>query len=250
MHRSDVQAVLEKKIPKEIATHIIESFLEVEKNYRLEKWKTSELDAGHFVEAVRRLVEHELQGTYTPFSVALGSFSQAVLNRYESLPGAEEYRIIIPRVIYAMYCVRNKRGVGHIASVIPNKLDATFILHSSKWVLGELIRLSSSTDPESAKELVDQVLYKHVDLVWDDGETYMVLDNKLKAKEKVLLVLYRQDRLSAEDLRIKVDYKNKTTFKSILAELQKQKLIGITKEGCCKLSPIGNQFAENIIQKV
>lgn len=249
MPRSQVQAVLEGTYPKEIAKHIIDSFLEVEQNYRLEKWKTSELDAGHFVEAVRRLIEHELQGSYTPFSTALGSFSQAVLARYESSTGAEEYRILIPRVLYAMYCVRNKRGVGHIASVIPNKLDATFILHSSKWVLGELIRLASSVAPESAKELVDQVLYKQVDLIWDDGETFMLLDKKLKATDKALLVLYRQDRLAVEDLRTKIDYRNKTTFRKILEELQKQKFIAITTDGYCKLSPLGNQLVEDLILK-
>jgi hypothetical protein len=247
MPKSRVQAVLEGKYPKEIVSHIVESFREVEQNYRLEKWKTSELDAGHFVEATRRLIEHELQGSFTPFSTALGAFSQHVLARYESCSGGEEYRILIPRVLYAMYCVRNKRGVGHIASVIPNKLDATFILHSSKWVLGELVRLASSAAPNEAKELVDQILYKQVDLIWDDGETFMVLDKKLKTADKALLVLYRQDRLTVDDLRSKIEYKNKTTFRRILHGLQTQTYLAITADGYCKLSPLGTQVVEQLI---
>lgn len=244
-----VQSVLEGRYPAEIAQHIVGSFREVEQNYRLEKWKTSELDAGHFVEAVRRLIEHELQGSYTPFSTALGAFNQPVLARYEGLPGPEEYRILIPRVLYAMYCVRNKRGVGHIASVIPNKLDATFILHSSKWVLGELVRLSTSASPEEAKLLVDQILYRQVDLIWDDGESFMVLDQKLKAADKILLVLYRQDRLAMEDLRSKVEYKNKTAFKGILEGLQSKKFLSITADSLCKLSPLGVHQVEQTILK-
>lgn len=249
MPNPQVQSVLASRYPADIAHHIVSSFREVEQNYRLEKWKTSELDAGHFVEAVRRLIEHELQGNYTPFSTAIGAFSQSVLAKYESCLGGEEYRILIPRVLYAMYCVRNKRGVGHIASVIPNKLDATFILHSSKWVLGELVRLSTSASPEDAKTLVDQILYRQVDLVWDDGETFMVLDLKLKAAEKVLLVLYRQDRLAIEDLRSKVEYKNKTTFRGILEDLKAKKLLSITADGLCKLSPLGVREVEKIILK-
>lgn len=245
-----VQALLEGRFPTEIAQYIVNSYLEVEQNYRLEKWKTSELDAGHFVEAVRRLIEHELQGSYTPFSTALGAFSQSVLTKYESCSGGEEYRILIPRVLYAMYCVRNKRGVGHIASVVPNKLDATFILHSSKWVLAELVRLSASALPEEAKILVDQILYRQVDLIWDDGETFMVLDLKLKAVDKVLLVLYRQDRLAIEDLRSKVEYKNKTAFKKILEDLQGRKLLSITADGFCKLSPLGVRLVEQAILKI
>lgn len=244
-----VQSVLASRYPAEIAEHIVRSFREVDQNYRLEKWKTSELDAGHFVEAVRRLIEHELQGTYTPFSTALGSFNQSILAKYESSSGEEEYRILIPRVLYAMYCVRNKRGVGHIASVVPNKLDATFILHSSKWVLGELVRLSTSGSPEEAKLLVDQILYRQVDLIWDDGETFMVLDPKLKAAEKVLLVLYRQDRLAIDDLRSRVEYKNKTAFKKILAGLQGKKLLSITADSYCKLSPLGVHLVEQSLLK-
>lgn len=116
-------------------------------------------------------------------------------------------------------------------------------------MLGELIRFASSAAPESAKELVDQVLYKQVDLIWDDGETFMVLDKKLKATDKALLVLYRQDRLAVEDLRTKIDYRNKTTFRRILEELQKPKFIAITTDGYCKLSPLGNQLVENLILK-
>lgn len=250
MSNPSVQSVLDGRYPAEITQHIVGSFREAEQNFRLEKWKTSELDSGHFVEAVRRLIEHELQGSYTPFSTALGVFNQAVLVRYESLSGPEEYRILIPRVLHAMYCVRNKRGVGHIASVIPNKLDATFILHSSKWVLGELVRLSTSASPEDAKILVDKILYRQIDLVWDDGETFMVLDSKLKAADKALLVLYRQDRLTMEDLRSKVEYKNKANFEKILKELQGKKLLSITADSLCKLSPLGVRHVEQIILKL
>lgn len=93
------------------------------------------------------------------------------------------------------------------------------------------------------------MLYKHVDLIWDDGETYMVLDKKLKASDKALLVLYRQDRLGIEDLRTKIDYKNKTTFRKILEELQTQRYVAITADGYCKLSPLGNQVVEKLILK-
>jgi hypothetical protein len=98
MTKQAVQTLLERSQPKEIVVHIITSYREVEQNYRLEKWKTSELDAGHFVEAVRRLIEYKLKGAYTPFTTAMGSFNQSELNRYESATGVEEYRIIIPRV--------------------------------------------------------------------------------------------------------------------------------------------------------
>lgn len=231
----------------EIVEHILSSYTEVEENYRLEKWKPSELDAGHFVEAVRRLLENELTGTYVSFEKSMGSFSQAVLNKYESATGDEEYRIIIPRILYAIYCVRNKRGVGHISNISPNKMDASFILSSTKWVLAELVRLAGSSSPEEAQKLVDMVTDRQVDLIWDDGESFMVLNKKLKASEKALVVLYKEDKIHVEILRARVEYKNKSNFMKILYEMKKEKLIDINDEKLCKLSPLGVKAAEAVV---
>lgn len=249
MRKADIQTLLAVDHPEEIANHIVSSYQEVEENFRLEKWKTSELDAGHFVEATRRLIENKLYGNYTAFTASIGSFNQAVLNKMEAAPGLEEYRILIPRVLYAMYCIRNKRGVGHIAAISPNKLDATFILHSAKWVLAELVRLSSQSTPGEAKQIVDQILERQIDLIWEDDDTFMVLDRKLTATEKILLVLYKQDRITVETLRERVDYKNKSAFVKILQDHQREKAIAITSEGICKLSPLGIALAERLISR-
>ena len=242
-----IKAALEARYPEELASHIISSFTSVEQNYRLEKWKTSELDAGHFVEAARRLIEFELFGSYTAFDKELGSFNPTVLTRYEHASGSEELRIIVPRVLYSIYCVRNKRGVGHLTTISPNKLDATFILNSVKWVVGELIRLASETTPDLAKSLVDEILFRHVDLVWDDGETFMVLAPNLFAPDKALLVLYRQDRLHVDDLRKKVEYTDKSKFKKILAAMQVGRYIHVDDAGIVKISPVGVQRVESIL---
>ena len=242
-----VSQCLTGKFPKEIVDHILYSYAEVENNYRLGKWKPSELDAGHFVEAVRRLIENELFGSYVSFSKSVGSFNQAILNKYESATGDEAYRMIIPRTLYSMYCVRNKRGVGHISSISPNKMDASFILSSTKWVLAELVRIAGASSPDEAQKLVDVVIDRQVDLVWDDGETFMILSKKLKASEKALVALYKNDKVDIEVLRSRVEYKNKSNFIKIICELKKNRLIDINDQGICKISPLGNTIAEAII---
>jgi hypothetical protein len=249
MAEAPIETLLLLEFPAEIVTNVTTSYRHIEEHYRLENWKTSELDAGHFVESVRRLLEFKLFAAYTPFSASIGSFNTQALSKYESAVGLDEYRILIPRVLYAMYCIRNKRGVGHISSISPNKLDATFILHSSKWVLAELIRLSGTTCIDEARHMVDYVLERHIDLIWDDGETFMVLDNKLRANEKFLLVLYKQDRLSVDEVRKRIAYKNKSAFGKIADDLQKEKLIAITAEGICKLSPLGVKRIEELIRQ-
>ncbi len=54
--------ILKKGFDKLIADAIVKAYQEIEQNYVLRKWKPSELDAGHFVEAVRRAIDLELTG--------------------------------------------------------------------------------------------------------------------------------------------------------------------------------------------
>ncbi|EPH0779134.1 hypothetical protein L4W01_005761 [Pseudomonas aeruginosa] len=244
---SRVESALCGKYPADLVAVLLNSYKEVVVNYRLERWKPSELDAGHFVEAVRRMLEFELLGTYTPIGVGLGSFNQSVLNKFESAVGDEAFRILMPRVLYAIYCVRNKRGVGHVASVSPNKMDATYIYSSVKWVLAELVRMCSALSPEEADDLVSLIVERDVDVIWDDGESFVFLNGKLKAEQKVLVCLCRKDRQTSDALRKLISYKNKSEFNKILLKLKSAAKIDILESGLCKISPLGLIEAERII---
>ena len=239
---------LENRYPQELADSLLNAYEEVLANYRIEKWKPSELDAGHFVEVVRRIIEKELFGKYTSLSKGLGPFNSTVLNKYESTSGHEVFRILIPRVLFSIYCIRNKRGVGHISSISPNRLDATYILNSTKWVLAELVRIANSSNAEEAHELINHIIEREVDIVWDDGESFMILNSKLKAEQKILITLYKKDRVQVEELRVLVGYKNKSNFRKLAEKLKTKKFIDITADLICKLSPIGIKEAESIIE--
>ena len=242
-----IKNILCTRYPEELVDTLIQAYSEVLSNYRIEKWKPSELDAGHFVETARRFLEHELTGNHTALNRSLNSFNQTVLNRLESSSGDESFRILIPRTLYAIYCIRNKRGVGHISSISPNKLDATFILNSVKWVLSEFVRISASSTPDEADEIINSILERQVNLIWDDGESYMILDKRLNAEKKILISLYKKDRLKIKNLQSLIDYKNNTHFKKIALKLKANKYIDITQDGTCKLSPLGIKEAEQLI---
>lgn len=76
----DIRALLSSKYGEEIAHHLITYYTEIENNYALQKWKPSELDAGHFVEVVRRILEYELEGKITPLNKNLQKFDDNYLN--------------------------------------------------------------------------------------------------------------------------------------------------------------------------
>lgn len=245
-----ISQILATRFPSDLVTAATKAFEDVQANYRIEKWKTSELDAGHFVEAIRRILEHELTGSYTPVTKSLGSFSPAVLSKYESSQGDEAFRILIPRVLFSVYCIRNKRGVGHLAALSPNKLDATYILNSCKWVLAELVRISSGSDPKLAHEITESIMERQLDIVWDDGESFMYLSGNLNTDNKILIALYKQDRRTIKELQELTKYKNKTNFRKIIEKLRKCNYIDVISGDICKISPLGVSQVEAVINGV
>lgn len=228
-----------------LGSTILQTFQEVEKNFFLRSWKTSQLDAGHFVEAVRRLIELKLFGSYTPIGQALSRFNEACLSQYEKAQGDESYRILIPRVLYAAYCIRNKRGVGHLGSVSANYLDATFIVASCKWVLAEIIRLESKLPPQTTAEMVEKIVERPIPSVWDgQGIQRVMLD--VSVSEQVLVLLLASSPRMDYDLQSATDYKNDTYFRKILRTLHKDRMIEYATNGECTISPKGVIKAEQI----
>jgi len=242
-----IKQLLSNEHPVQLVEALYSSYREIERNYQLSNWKIAELDAGHFVEAALRILEHKLFGTFTPLSTSFGSFNQSILTKFENASGHESYRILIPRTLFSVYCIRNKRGVGHIGEISPNQLDATYIIYSIKWVLAELLRLSSSISPEKANDMIHQVIERQVEAIWDDGETFMILNSKIKTQDKILMVLYKKDNIIDLEVQRAIEYKNTSDFRKILANLKKERLIDYTIDKRCKLSPLGCRKAEEIL---
>jgi len=245
-----VEQLLKKKYPAELVDAVLNAYKEIEENYALGKWKASELDAGHFVEAVRRIIEFDLNaGRYTPIGQQLPKFSEAVLKQYEQASGDEAFRILIPRVLYGVYGIRNKRGVGHIGPVSPNKMDSTLILHNAKWALAEIVRIVSGLSPAETQRLVDEIVERQLEVLWKHGDITRILDTRLKMKEKVLIHLYDRSPQRDEEIRQAIEYANATEFRRLLRALHKDRLIEYTMDGACIITAKGTIEIERALKK-
>lgn len=241
---------LKKSYPHDLVDALLTAYTEIESNYALRKWKASELDAGHFVEAARRILDFVLYaGKYTPIGTDLPKFNDKELTRYENGTGDEAYRILIPRVLRSVYGVRNKRGVGHVGKVSPNEMDATLILYNVKWVLAELIRQASGLSPAETQKLVDTIIERRLSVLWKHGDLTRVL-SKVGAREQVLILLYDEDKQSEEKLRKAIEYKNETNFRKILARLHSKRRIEFRTDGICMILPPGVFEAEEILRNL
>lgn len=245
----DIYKILENASDEKLATEIVNSFKELERNYTLKSWKTSELDAGHFVEAVRRFIELKLFGSYTPISKNLNSFNDRELNRYLNNQGDDSYRIHIPRALWLIYGIRNKRGIGHLSPIKANQVDASLILQTSKWVLAELIRLNSTISINETEKLVDEIIERNIEGIWKAGEVSRLMLDGLSLKNEILVVLYNFQKLSDENLYKILENGNFAYLKQTLKKIHKARLIEYQENGDCILSPKGSLEAEKAILK-
>lgn len=234
---------------EELAITVIGAYKEIEQNYVFGKWKPSELDAGHFVEAVRRIIDMELTGSYKSLNKPLAPFNDNELKRYEQLSGNQSYRLLIPRALKSIYNLRNKRGVAHISDVSPNEMDATIILYTVKWILAELVRLKSGLSTEETQRIIDDVVERKSSIIWKHGDITSVLDPNLKAREQVLVLLYDTSPQQSVELQAIIEYNNTTNFMKILKRLHASKLIYLRANGDCFVTPVGIPEAENILAR-
>ena len=245
----DIKSTLTCTLPQELVEALLTAFDEIESNFVHGKWKASELDAGHFVEAVRRIIEYRLFGVYTPIGKSLPNFNDKLLLQYEQRPGDESYRILMPRVLRAIYGIRNKRGVGHLGLISPNEMDATLILYNVKWVVAEILRLESGLPPGETQAAIREVVERETLLLWKEGSVVRVSRKGIPAREQVLLLLYDKSPQTEGELRGQCEYDNPSNFRKILKRLHADKLIFFAADANCLLMPTGVGAAQSIASK-
>jgi len=238
---------LKAKYPRDVCDALLAAYREIEENFTVRKWKASELDAGHFVEAARRIIEQELFGSYTPIGVSLSNFSDAELRRFENAQGDESLRMLVPRALKAVYNIRNKRGVGHIGPISPNEMDATFILYTVKWVLAEFVRLATGAKPADTQKLIEAIVERRVGLLWKHDGIVRVLENKMPTREQVLVLLFDSSPLGSAQLQQATEYQNTSNFKKILKRLHQDRLVEVAADGTVHITPKGIPEAEKVL---
>ena len=183
-----------------LAEELTEAYAELKTRYFRRDFRPGQLEAGRFAEAAFRILELKATGSYTPVGKSLPNI-QRLLQTLESADASkvhESIRIHIPRALAAVYNVRNRRDVGHIAAdVDANSMDAEYVVATCNWVLAEFVRLFHGCSPEEAQAYVEAIVKRRAPLVQVLGETPFVLRPDLPAKDEILVLLYHQGPLGA-----------------------------------------------------
>lgn len=244
------KAAILGNIPDSLRTEVFQAFNEILRNYRERRWEPSELNGGKLAEVVYTVLKGHVDQSFPTRAAKPRNMFDAckALEQADASRFCRSVRIQLPRMLVALYEIRNNRGVGHVGGdVNPNLMDASAVLSMSKWVVAELIRIFHSVSTDEAESTVEGLVQRTIPVVWEIEGTMRVLDPSMSMKEKTLVLLYQGGKWISEDqLRSWVEHSNPSVYRrDVLVKCHRDKLIEYDADKKrISLSPVGIRYVE------
>jgi len=177
-------------LPSGLRDDLLNAYNDIVKNFAERRWEPAELNGGKLCEAAYTIVRGLADGTLPARSNKPRDMVGACKTMEQETAQPRSVRIQIPRMIVALYEIRNNRGVGHAGGdVDPNEMDATAVLYMSKWLVAEVVRVLHTLTTTEAAEIVEALIERQVALVWTSGDKKRVLKTGLTWKQNALLLM-------------------------------------------------------------
>lgn len=239
-------------IPDGLRLPLLAEYQSIVQNFAEHRWSPSELSGGKFCEIVFTILDGHAKSSYAASPKKPRAFEQAckLLENNSDVP--RSFQILIPRLLPALFEVRNNRGVGHAGGdVDPNHMDAVFVLTSCNWIMAELVRVFHNVSIPEAQNITDKIVERRTPLLWIGDDIRRVLDPMLGLREQILLLLCTSSgKVSTADLKNWTGYKNDAYFKKLLREMHANRLIELAGDGSTALIlPPGDRIASELIAK-
>jgi hypothetical protein len=235
-------------LPGSLRAELLSTLQTIVNNYREHRWEPAELNGGKLCEVVYTILRGHVDGKF-PASASKPPNMFSACQALEHAQGfPKSVRVQLPRMLVALYDIRNNRGVGHVGGEVnPNFMDATAVLAMAKWVVAELVRIFHKLDPDQAEPIVEALTVREVPLVWEIDGRRRVLDPSLSVKARTLLLLYGSNGPVQEtDLRGWVEHPHASHYRrDVLRRAHNEKLVEYAQQaGTVVLSPLGVRHVE------
>lgn len=188
------------QLPEQLREDLLGAFARIVRGFAERRWEPAELNGGKLAEAAYSIC----------LGIATGQFSSRAekpkdmvaacraLEQHANAP--RSVRIQIPRMIVALYEIRNNRNVGHVGGdVDPNHMDTVCVLQMAKWIMAELVRILHQLPVADAASVVEALVERDIPLVWKVGGVRRVLDDKMPMPDRTLLLLHSSVGAVRED---------------------------------------------------
>jgi len=238
-------------IPNGLRDPLLEAHKELVRNYREGRWEPAELNGGKLCEIVYCILKGHVDGAFPSAPSKPRNMVDACNDLAKAGGFPRAVKIQIPRMLIALYEIRNNRNVGHVgADVNPSHMDATVVLAMAQWILAELVRLFHQTTTEDATRIVEVLADRTLPLLWKVENRTRVLGTHLSAKDKMLVLLYGSaGPVPVKDVIESIEYSNSSQFRNkIVKPAHKSDLLHYSaKLDTVELSPIGARYVEQNI---
>lgn len=241
-----------KAIPAALRTPLIEEHRRIVQSFMERKWLPSELSGGRFCEIVYTILDGHAKGSYPNKLTKPPNFVQACRNLENNVNVPRSFQILIPRMLPALYEIRNNRGVGHVGGdVDPNYMDASAVVSMADWILAEFARVFHGLSIADAQMFVNSMVERRIPLIWTNGDVKRVLKVDLPLKDQVLLLIASCPNGSdTNDLFKWVEYKNRAYFNRLLRQLHKERLAELDENASyISLLPPGAKYVDEHMRR-
>lgn len=237
-------------IPNGLRTPLLDEYQSIVQNYMEHRWSPSELSGGKFCEVVYTVLDGHAKGAYVSSPSKPRDFVAACRALESNSRVPRSFQILIPRILPALYEIRNNRGVGHAGGdVDPNHMDAVAVLGMANWVMAELVRVFHGFTTQEAQILVDSLAERRISLVWEGETVKRVLNPELPLKDQLLLLIGTcSSPLETQSIFEWSGYGKKPYFFRLLRTLHRERLVELSNdETTIQLLPPGSLYVENLV---
>jgi hypothetical protein len=239
-------------VPSGLRDPLISEYQTIVQNFLEQRWLPSELSGGRFSEIVYCILDGHAKKKFvaTPFKPA--SFVDACKKLENNAHVPRSFQILIPRMLPALYEVRNNRSVGHVGGdVDPNHMDSVAVLSMCNWVMAELVRVFHGLTIAEAQKVVDALAEVRIPFIWSDGNVKRVLRPELKLHEQILLLTaVSVPDVSSKELIEWIEEDDKGYFMKTLRRLHKKRQLEFDeKTDRVKILPPGAKFVQDLVRK-
>jgi len=219
-------------LPEGLRKPLLQEFTNIINNYMETRWTPLELSGGRFCEIVYTIIHGYAAGSYPSAPSKPRNFVDACrgLEGHAGVP--RSFQILIPRLLPALYEIRNNRGVGHVGGdVDSNFMDSTAVVSITSWIVAELVRVFHGVSTAEAQQLVNNLAERRIPLVWKSGEIRRVLNPKLSLKDQILLLIAScSNKVSADRLFNWTGHTKRAYFNRLLRQLHSKRLLEFDEE--------------------
>jgi len=236
-------------IPDGLRKPLIDEYGNIVRNYMERRWGPSELSGGKFCEIVYTILNGYATGSYPSSPTKPSKFVDACRTLENNASNPRSFQILIPRILPALYEIRNNRGVGHVGGdVDSNHIDSTVVLNITSWVMAELIRVFHDLSIQDAQKIADSLVDRRTPLIWQSVDIRRVLKPELTIRDQILVLLSScSSPITTDDLLRWIECSNRSYFYKVLRTMHRSRLIELSSdESTVELLPPGMTTVEQL----